>query len=382
VSVTPGGLDGRRPWSARVSRWLIVAVHVAVIAPYAVADVGGMPGRPPASHAWVALPLLLAVLALQLRHSLAIARGERPAGAAWTLLALLVIVYAPLAWFGWRWAGLQACLMASSPVVLRRWRMIGAVATPVLGTDLAVLVTLAGQPLGTDVHHVLYWTVSLPAQAAALYGSARLVRLIDELRETRAELAALAVGRERLRASRDPHDLLGQSLSAVSLKGDLAIRLLRSDPPAALAEVESLTGLAREALRGVRAASHDEHAVSLRTEIEGAAALLSAADIDARIRLDLPGLAPPTERMLAWAVREGVANTLRHSQARTCWMTAGRRHQAVFLEIVNDGALRPAGEGGGLAVLAERARALSGSVSAGHLSGGRFRLLVEVPEPE
>src|SRR5260370_622579 len=127
-------------------------------------------------------------------------------------------------------------------------------------------------------------------------------RLLDELRETRAELAALAVGRERLRVSRDLHDLLGQSLSAVALKGDLAIRLLRTDPPAARAEIESLTGLARDAIRGIHAVSRDEHAVSLRTETEGAAAPLSAAGIHAPTDADLPDLAPPLERVLAWAV--------------------------------------------------------------------------------
>jgi two-component system, NarL family, sensor histidine kinase DesK len=71
---------------------------------------------------------------------------------------------------------------------------------------------------------------------------------------------------------------------------------------------------------------------------------------------------------------------LRHSQAHTCSITAGRRVGTVWLEIVNDGVRAPAGEGSGLAGLAERANALAGSVSHGHTRDGRFRLLVEVPE--
>jgi two-component system sensor histidine kinase DesK len=66
-----------------------------------------------------------------------------------------------------------------------------------------------------------------------------------------------------------------------------------------------LTGLARGAIRGIHTVSRDEHAVSLRTETEGAAALLSAAGIRSRIDVDLANLAPPLERVLAWAVREG-----------------------------------------------------------------------------
>lgn len=77
---------------------------------------------------------------------------------------------------------------------------------------------------------VAYLAVILLMGGGSLYGAARLVRAVDELYAARAELAQVAVGRERLRISRDLHDLLGHSLSAVSLKGDLAIRLLGSDP--------------------------------------------------------------------------------------------------------------------------------------------------------
>jgi signal transduction histidine kinase len=249
---------------------------------------------------WLEVPAGLAVLALQLRHSFAIARGKHPRGVLWTLLALAVLVYLPLPWFGWSWVAMQACLLASAPMVLRRWRLAVALAAPILGTDLAPVALFAGlQPARTLLYGVCYQTFTLVALAAALYGSARLVRMLDELHATRVELAELAVGRERLRVSHDLHDL----------------------PPA-------------------------------------------------------------VEAVLAWAVREGVTNVPRHSQASTCQITAGRHDGDVWLEIGNDGVRTPAGagSGSGLAGLAERARALGGSVAAKRTRDGRFRLLVQVPE--
>ncbi len=329
----------------------------------------------------IAVLAALAVGALQLRHSFAAAGGERPRGWPWTLSALIVLVYLPMVWFTLDWAPMQYFVIASGAMLLRGWPAATMVTAPLVGMA-TVPLPIYGDSGAQRAFFAVYWIVGLVIGAVALYGSVRLVRVVDELYAARAELAELAIGRERLRVSRDLHDLLGHSLSAVSLKGDLARRLLHSDIHAARAEIEGLTGVARDALRDIRAVTRDEHAVSLRTETDGAAALLGAAGIDARIDVDLPDLARPTEDVLAWAVREGITNVLRHSQASTCSITAARRGGMARLEIGNDGVRTPAGagRGSGLAGLAERARALSGSASGEHTRGGRFRLLVEIPE--
>jgi two-component system sensor histidine kinase DesK len=170
------------------------------------------------------------------------------------------------------------------------------------------------------------------------------------------------------------------------LKGELAVRLLGSDTHAARQEVVSLTAVARDALRGVRAVAHEAPTVSLRTEIDGAVTLLAAAGIHTQTDVDLPDLTPAAENVLAWTVREGVTNLLRHSAARTCSITGVREDGRLRLEIVNDGATRAAGsdkgsdKGSGLAGLTTRVQALRGSVSAAPTPDGRFRLLVEVPQ--
>jgi two-component system sensor histidine kinase DesK len=267
-------------------------------------------------------------------------------------------------------------------MLLRGWPAVVVAAAPILGSAGAgVWAGLAeGISAGQTAFRILYWSTGLLTGGVALHGSARLVCVADMLHAARAELAELAVRRERLRVSRDLHDLLGQSLSAVSLKGDLAIRLLRNDTAAAQAEIESLTAVARDALRDIHAVTRDERVISLRTEIDGATALLAAAGIAAHIDVDVPALAEPVDNMLAWTVREGVTNMLRHGEPNACSITARRRSGRVRLEIVNDGAGPRGSAGRGLAGLAERAQALCGSVSAERTHDRRFKLVVEIPE--
>jgi two-component system sensor histidine kinase DesK len=366
-------------WSIGRSPWLLAALPV----PFAASGpVTTIPRYELTTGPAVLLVALAAAIAgLQLRHSVAVSRGERPAAGGWTLLAVAIMVYGPVWWFAWAWSFMQWFVIASGPMVLRGLPAALTVAGPVLGhTFTAWHLSAQTDPPGLVLAITAYHFTLLAMGGAALYGSAWLVRVLNDLYAARTELAELAVGRERLRVSRDLHDVLGQSLSAVSLKGDLALRLLPTDRAAARAEIESLTGVARQALRDVRAVTRDEHAVSLAAEIDAATGLLGAAGITTSVDVGVPGLADPAQEVFAWAVREGATNTLRHSQATRWTVTGTRRPGGVELEIVNDGAPPPSGQGNGLAGLGERARALSGSVTAARTPDGRFRLRVELPE--
>jgi two-component system sensor histidine kinase DesK len=370
-------------WTPRRSRWLLVATHVPLLVSSPLYTILGFQGRP-ALDVWVVIPLGVAIGALQLRHSFAAARGERPGGWPWTLVALAVLVYTPMWWLTWNWAAMQYFFIASAAMHLRGRAAAIVVAAPILVTTFAALP--AGEfETGVTWGAVLFfffWLGNLSVLPAILYGAARLVRALDELYAARLELAEAAAGRERSRVTRDLHDLLGQSLTAVSLKGDLALALLPTDIPAAEAEIRSLTSIARDALHDTRAVTQGQHTVSLRGEAERAAHLLNAASVDARIDISVNGLSTPVEQTLAWTIREGVTNLLRHSHARRCSITATRHGRNVHLEIVNDGAGPATGNktGNGLAGVTERARALFGSASAERVGGGRFVLRVEIPD--
>jgi two-component system sensor histidine kinase DesK len=398
-AVVAGGLSGP---GQRGHYWLIVTVHAAIILTGAVFIGLETPSLWPLhwKAAAVALPLGIALFLLQLRLSLAFAAGRRPRGAPWLFLAIVGLVLLPMPVFAWNWLYLMACVVAAAATVFRpRPALVVSVAAVVLAavldaysfTDSTTPLSIIGDWVGlyplvpapslaAGIQALYYGALFVTSEAIGLFGSAALVRLLDSLRDTRVEIAAVAVAQERLRVARDLHDLLGQSLSAVSLKGDLAMRLLASEPAAARVEIEGLVEVARDAARRIRSVSRDEPALSLVEEAERAAALLGAAGVLTAVDVDLPNLAQALDSLLAWAVREGVTNVLRHSQAETCSIRGQREGQNVVLEVVNDGASGPVGEGSGLLGLGERLRTLAGSLSAGPIDGGRYRLRAEVEE--
>lgn len=380
---------GRSFWSVRQARFYVVALHVPflVAAPlFVLTRHHDLPGL-------TIVEILVAAIglsALQLRHSLAAARRARPPAWRWTLLALCVIAYLPGLEFGLDWVSTTQWLVVASGAMLlsRPWA-----ALTVIGPGIVAMVWIGhfigGTEHGSAIEVIVWMTYYLAITVVggvALYGSTRLVGVLDQLNAARTELAELAVGRERLRVSRDLHDLLGHSLSAVSLKGELALRLLPTDVDRARAEIESLTGLARATLRDMRAVAHDEHAVSLSSEVDAAVAVLKAAGVTTRFDIDVPDLSTAEEVVLAWAVREATTNVLRHSDASECLLTASQRAGTVRLEIVNDGAASDAtpedrlSDGNGLAGLNERARSVSGFAKGERLPGGRYRLLLEIPD--
>jgi two-component system sensor histidine kinase DesK len=363
--------------------WLLIAIHVPALA-FTIAQGGlGLAFTGPSGYEMIAVPLSIAAGALQLRHSFAAAQGIRPRYWMWTLALLVVIATVPIIVLKDRWITLQWFVVASFAMLLPARIALAASVVCALGLGVwFAKVTQGVNPgLGVQTWAFFYWEALLFLGGVGLYGATRLVRLMDQLRDARADLAELAIGRERLRISRDLHDLLGQSLSAVSLKGDLAIGLLkRNELPRAIGEVESLVSVARSALHDLRDIAHREPPIALASEINRATDLLASTGTETKVHITAGQLRPEIDELFAWGLREGVTNVLRHSAATLCSITIGREEGIVRLEIVNDGALPAAPGGSGLSGLATRAAALAGSASARSIADGRFRLRVDVPE--
>jgi two-component system, NarL family, sensor histidine kinase DesK len=239
----------------------------------------------------------------------------------------------------------------------------------------------------TDPEGALFWgiTGTVLATGTLWFLIGGILRSNAALRDARAELADLAVAEERLRFARDMHDLLGHDLSLIALKAELAGKLLPARVDDAAAEVADIRSLSRSALAQVREAVDGYRRPTLPGELAGARVALEAAGIELHVDGAGGTLDPDTESVLAWAVREGATNVIRHSGASRAEITVTAGDAATELEISDDGRGAPASNGGrepeghGLAGLIERAHALGGTVEAAAGPDGGFRLRVKVP---
>ncbi|MFD5831279.1 sensor histidine kinase [Lentzea sp. NPDC060358] len=351
----------------------VVFVGYLANAFFNVLQAGATPARIAGS-----LACLLTIGFLQLRVFSRPSADLRSVKAHLALAALALLVFVPVLFFPNAWSGMPGFLAGSALLVLPgrvRWFVFAAVA-------LANAATKIGQ---YEIGLLAYYLVSSMVAGLVVFGLSRLPSLVKQLETARSELADLAVSQERLRFARDLHDLLGFSLSAITLKVELARRMLGEHTERALRELAEILGIAREALTDVRAVASSYRELSLTDEIESARSVLTAAGVATTIQADPAELSPRSRTVLAAVLREGVTNLLRHSLAGRCSITIARSGRTVSIDIVNDGVPAQAdGErGSGLTNLATRAKAIGGSLLVQTSPAGTFRLLAEVPaEPE
>ena len=217
---------------------------------------------------------------------------------------------------------------------------------------------------------------------AAMVVMGEMMRTNKELHDARAELARLAVAGERERFARDLHDLLGHSLSVISLKAQLARKRLPGDPEAAAADVADIETVSREALREVREAVSGYRKPVLDAELRGARTALDAAGIETTIDRPAVDLPPEVEAVLAWTVREAATNVIRHSGARHSTIRLVPALDQASVEIMDDGPGTNGSDeiGTGLTGLRERLDAAGGRLEAGPRDDGPgFRVRAIVP---
>jgi two-component system, NarL family, sensor histidine kinase DesK len=369
-------------WSS--TRRVVICVIVAffLVAPFF--------SKPRPTLAQILFLASATIILIVVFSQIVMAPGALPRGrmaTAWMIvivgLGLLILIVGGLNWIGAIFiAGAGAGRLAQSP----RAAVAGA-------------ACCAAGALGVGIYHGVTYGNSLEIIAGPLlaaffaYAAARRIELVTKLRETRAELARMAVADERLRIARDLHDLLGHSLSLITLKAELAGRLIEADPDRAAHEISDLEAVARRSLGEVRAAVTSYRQPTLAAELAEARQMLAAAGMDCEVRAPASlELAPDAEALLAWTVREGATNAVRHSGARTVTITVTAAGGEVTAEVADDGTgpawdpgsdpgpARPAEHGSGLTGLTERARQAGAQISAGEGHGGKgFRLLVRVP---
>jgi two-component system sensor histidine kinase DesK len=253
-----------------------------------------------------------------------------------------------------------------------------------------------------SMHHEGFWGTASLAYGTFLSGLVvsviiTLFHAVAQLKETRQELARSAVAQERLRFSRDLHDLLGHTMSVIVVKAEAARRLAPRNLDAALTQVADIEGVGRQALTEIREAVTGYREGSLSTELDRARSVLSAADIEVVVKESGPPLPPHTEALLGWVVREGVTNVVRHSGATRTVIElrtdAGRARLVISDNGAGAAAAAPgprvtggtavqARVGTGLRGLAERLAAAGGSLEHGPAASGGFRVTAVLPVEE
>ncbi|MEV6159018.1 sensor histidine kinase [Nonomuraea sp. NPDC052129] len=322
----------------------------------------------------------------------------RPGWLSWAGLAAMSALYALTVIMAFRrrtvparlaLAGLAAVVFGLSIVLGGGWYYLFPLLGVACGITLrgrAVRVATAALPFGTalvvsagggSLESILAFSWGTFSAGLVVAVILHLHMVIGELNQTRQRLAEAAVAEERLRFSRDLHDLLGHTLSVIVVKAEAVRRLARRDPGQAERQAADIEAVGRQALSEVREAVTGYRAGGLADELARARDALAAAGVRARIRRTGPPPAAQAEALLGWVVREGVTNIIRHSGATEAEIDLA----GLTLTIRDngpDGPL-PTEGGSGLRGLAERLGQAGGSVEAGPHPGGGFQLTATLP---
>ena len=232
---------------------------------------------------------------------------------------------------------------------------------------LVILALVAALVLWAGLHGG-YWYITAIV-SIGLVGIGVYVRqqyLADEAaRKSRQEIQHLAKVAERERIARDLHDIMGHTLSVITLKAQLARKLMQSDPGRSAAELREIEGLSRQSMTDVRAAVCGYQQIDIQSELSQALASLELSNIKGSVKFEGVSLPAKLETLVSMIVREGATNVIRHSKASTCEINIHSDGKSLELRIRDDGVGIGQPPGNGLRGMQERVAIL----------GGRFSIL-------
>jgi two-component system, NarL family, sensor histidine kinase DesK len=234
--------------------------------------------------------------------------------------------------------------------------------------------------------HINDWNLFFSAAFPLMIGAgntffAERNRMNRKLRRANDEIEHLAKVAERERIARDLHDVLGHTLSVITLKSELAGKLMDRDPQRAGKEIREVSEISRQALSDVRDAIRGYRAKGLAAELAQAKSTLETAGVtvqcDAATTIELPAM---QESVLSLALREGVTNVVRHANARTCRVRLEQQNGSCRLEIHDDGLGFVTEEGNGLRGMRERVEMLGGSLDRRNDRGTKLTITLPLKD--
>ena len=267
-----------------------------------------------------------------------------------------------------------ACAMLPFCVETQAAAFIGIAAIGVIGG-------IQGLVLHVDGWRMFYSTLFPVLIGTGNTFFAERARMNRKLRKANEEIENLAKVAERERIARDLHDVLGHTLSVITLKSELAGKLIDRDPHRAGQEIREVEQISRQALSDVRDAIRGYRSKGLVAELAQAKSTLETAGlsvhVDAATSVQLP---PMQESVLSLAVREAVTNVVRHAKAQTCRLRIEQQNGACRLEVADDGQGFTSMEGNGLRGMRERVEMLGGTLERRNKSGTTLTVTLPIKE--
>ena len=363
-SASPAGFRGYR---------LLAARSIVIAYLFYVVQAIGQNSRGTSAVAGYAILAAFAVCWLVIPLPTSLLIPAVPARLFWVLYAVMAGLFIAELPFAHALAFIMAVLI-TIPTVAR----FGIRSAPVVVALTAAALVV---PVAISSWHVSLTTawddaapVAIPVAALITIAVQRTLINSHELAEARADLARLAAEQERFRIARDLHDLLGHSLTTITVKASLAARLGPSEHDRAAREMAEVEQLTRQALDEVRAAVASYRELTLAGELATGRQLLRAAGITADFPRAVDDVNPEHQELFGWVVREGLTNIVRHSRATACAV----RLSASAIEITDNGVGGAAPAGNGLTGLRERVTAAGGSIDAGPARPSGWRLRVSL----
>jgi len=366
----------REPWWRSARRWgpLFAGVWlIFLISPFVDAVQLGTVRGYAAAVTFLAFGATYLVVARAFRSVIARERRADRWFTFWGMGLMVALSMASVALLGIPGLATAPYVAVLGPIVFGRW----AVAWVFLTAGIAEVAIRGLSGTWSDNGGLATGTISA---GLAVWGFVMVLqRNVDQARSREVE-AQLAVISERDRFARDLHDILGHSLTVITVKAELAGRLLESSPERARAEVADLERLSRDALADVRRAVAGYREISLVDELARARGALHSGGILVEAPTELPVLPSDLDEMFAWSVREGVTNVLRHSRAQRCRISVTPMSLVVADDGRGPGRASTGTEGNGLRGLRERARLVGVDLDVVAQQPRGTRLEVRVPD--
>lgn len=363
-----------KPSTSRRHRWFEYAYLVYL------ANLLWQPAFDPQGFGWVNVVLTLASAAVCLVFFLRRPRDNRSRLTATAALAAMGLIVAPFNY------GANVYIIYASAIAGTMWpsRQALRVIWGLLGTSALYLAILLGLGMPWQIGLIYCFLTAVFVLGVGLGNVSETERdyhrsQLEAALEENQRLAAIA---ERERIARDLHDLLGHTLSVITLKAELAAKLAERDPARAAREMREVERISRQATAQVREAVQGYKSRGLQGELAGAKLALETAGIRLDYYAQPLTLSPTQEMVLSMALREAVTNVIRHSGATRCAVRLLNDGDGLRLEVEDDGKGGLLEEGSGLQGMRQRAEALGGSLEYSGDGGARLRLWLPANSPE